>query len=107
MRGYFLFTTALKKNLNASRPSEHVPVRGGKMSKRLGANTSHIQRSGCQPEMTTLYGGQFRSWSAEQGKENKKRKSDSTPLVQIVRTRRLPSQAIDLAVRVGGKESEL
>ena len=26
----------LKKNLNASRPSEHPPVRGEKMSKRLG-----------------------------------------------------------------------
>ena len=25
----------LKKNLNASRPSEHPPVRGGEMSKRL------------------------------------------------------------------------
>ena len=33
---------------------------------------SHIQRSiGCQPENTTLHGGQSRSWSAEQGKENK------------------------------------
>ena len=27
--------SSLKKNLNASRPSEHPPV-GGKMSKRLG-----------------------------------------------------------------------
>ena len=26
----------LKKNQNAPRPSEHPPVRGGKMSKRLG-----------------------------------------------------------------------
>ena len=26
----------LKKNLNASRPAEHPPVRGGNMSKRLG-----------------------------------------------------------------------
>ena len=32
---------------------------------------SHIQRIGCQPEQTTLHGGQSRSWSAEQGKENK------------------------------------
>ena len=32
-RVYCIF---LKKNLNASRPSEHPPVRGGKMSKRLG-----------------------------------------------------------------------
>ena len=29
---------------------------------------SHIQRVGCQPEKTTLHGGQSRSWSAEQGK---------------------------------------
>ena len=27
---------SLKKNQNAPRPSEHPPVRGGKMSKRLG-----------------------------------------------------------------------
>ena len=26
---------------------------------------SHIQRIGCQPEKTTLHGGQSRSWSAE------------------------------------------
>ena len=30
---------------------------------------SHIQRIGCQPEKTTLHGGQSRSWSAEQGNE--------------------------------------
>ena len=28
---------------------------------------SHIQRIGCQPEKTTLHGGQARSLSAEQG----------------------------------------
>ena len=34
---------------------------------------SHIQRIGCQPENTSvsLHGGQSRSWSAEQEKENK------------------------------------
>ena len=32
---------------------------------------AHIQRIGCQPEKTTLHGGQSRSWPAEQGKENK------------------------------------
>ena len=35
LRGLF-FCLYLKKNQNASRPSEHPPVRGGKMSKRLG-----------------------------------------------------------------------
>ena len=35
---------------------------------------SHIQRIGCQPEKTTLHGGQSCSWSAEQGKK-KERKS--------------------------------
>ena len=49
----------LKKNQNAPRPSEHPPVRGEKMSKRLGGIkgckyivvvVSHIQRIGCQPE---------------------------------------------------------
>ena len=34
---------------------------------------SHIQRIGCQPEKNTLHGGQSRSWSAEQGKENKRK----------------------------------
>ena len=29
----------------------------------------HIQRIGCQPEKTTLHGGQSRSWSAKQGKK--------------------------------------
>ena len=33
---------------------------------------SHIQRTGYQPEKTTSHGDQPRSWSAEQGKENKK-----------------------------------
>ena len=33
---------------------------------------SHIQRIACQPEKTTLHGGQSRSWSAEQGKKKKK-----------------------------------
>ena len=32
---------------------------------------SHIQRIGCQPEKTTLHGGQSRSWSAGQGKNKK------------------------------------
>ena len=40
---------------------------------------SHIQRIGCQPEKTTLHNGQSRSWSAEQGNENKRKKSGSTP----------------------------
>ena len=30
------FIGFLKKNQNAPRPSEHPPVRGGEMSKRLG-----------------------------------------------------------------------
>ena len=33
---YQQYSCCLKKNLNASRPSEHPPVRGKKMSKRLG-----------------------------------------------------------------------
>ena len=40
---------------------------------------SHIQRIGCQPEKTTLQGGQSRSWSAEQEKKRKKKKSGSVP----------------------------
>ena len=40
---------------------------------------SHIQRIGCQPEKTTLHVGQSRSWSAEQGKENKRKVWQHTP----------------------------
>ena len=42
-------------------------------------DVSHIQRIGCQPEKTTLHGGQSRSWAAEQGKDKRglKKKSDS------------------------------
>ena len=36
MRGYFLLCVILKKNQNTPRPSEHPPVMGEKMSKRLG-----------------------------------------------------------------------
>ena len=62
---FFTFSVFLKKNQNAPRPSEHPPVMGKKMSKRLGGI------KGCnQPEKTTLHGGGSRSWSAEQGKEN-------------------------------------
>ena len=40
---------------------------------------SHIQRIGCQPEKTTLHGGQSRSWSAEQGKKEKEKVWQRTP----------------------------
>ena len=40
---------------------------------------SYIQRIGCQPEKTTLHGGQSRSWSAEQGKENKRKSLAAYP----------------------------
>ena len=40
---------------------------------------SHIQRIGCQLEKTTLYCGQSRSWSAEQGKENKRKSLAAYP----------------------------
>ena len=40
---------------------------------------SHIQRIGCQPEKTTLHGGQSRSWSSEQGKEDKRKSLAAYP----------------------------
>ena len=40
---------------------------------------SHIQRIGCQPEKTTVHGGQSRSWSAEQQKKKKKSLAASPP----------------------------
>ena len=87
---------SLKKNQNAHRPSQHPTVWGEKISKRLGGIkcckfktsswpvvvvvvVSHIQRIGCQPEKTTLHGGQSRSWSAEQGKENKRKSLAAYP----------------------------
>ena len=57
------------KNLNAPRPSEHCLKKN--LIVVVVVVVSHIQRIGCQPEKTTLHGGQSRSWSAEQGKENK------------------------------------
>ena len=91
--------TCLKKNLNASRPSEHPPVRGGDVKTFLGGiigckyKTSSRHLNGfpmvvtlgqqllllfltfsalvANPKKTTLHGGQSRSWSAEQGKEEK------------------------------------
>ena len=64
---------------------------GEKMSKRLGGIkrlqivvASHIQRISCQPEKNyqepgTLHGGQSRTWSAEQGKENKRKSLAAYP----------------------------
>ena len=49
---------------------------------------SHIQRIGCQPEKTTLHGGQSRSWSAEQGKENKRKSLAAYPLPPTPHTAR-------------------
>ena len=77
--------SCLKKKMNASRPSELSPP-GGKNVKtfrwdrRLQRQNpfmafivvSYIERIGCPPEKLTLHGGQSRSWSAEQGKENKR-----------------------------------
>ena len=40
---------------------------------------SHIQRIGCQPEKTTLFGSQSCSWSSEQGKENKEKSRQRNP----------------------------
>ena len=71
----------LKKNQNTPRPSEHPPVMGEKMSKRLDGVVfvSHIKRIGCQPDKTTSHGGQSRSWSAEQGKEKEIKKLAAPP----------------------------
>ena len=67
----FVFPTCSKKNLNA-----------------LCFIVSHIQRIGCQPEKTTLHGGQSRSWSAELGKKNKTEKvwqRTASPTLLVVR----------------------
>ena len=52
----------LKENLNASRPSEHPPVREENVKTFSGIigckdkTSSHIQRIGCQLEKITLHG---------------------------------------------------
>ena len=46
---FVLFTCILKKNQNAPRPSEHSPVRGEKMSKRLGGI------KGCKYKTSSLH----------------------------------------------------
>ena len=43
----------LKKNQNAPRPSEHLPVRGGGMSKRLGGIKS------CKYKTSSWYLNEF------------------------------------------------
>ena len=40
---------------------------------------SHIQRIGCQPEKTTLHGGQSRSWSAGPVQPPNKQDNDIRP----------------------------
>ena len=68
------------------RDSAPKSTRGGAFPKVRFSSTvvvvfvvSHIQRIGCQPEKTTLHGGQSRSWSAEQGKENKRKSLAAYP----------------------------
>ena len=63
----------LKKNQNAPRPSEHPPVRGEKLL------FITFSVSVANPKKTTLHGGQSRSWSAEQGNENKRRSLAAYP----------------------------
>ena len=60
---------------------DFVPIRTALKGPKLVivVVVSHIQRIGCQPEKTTLHGGQSRSWFAEQGKKKKKKKSGSAP----------------------------
>ena len=65
-------------------PADHVPdwqprILLGLVVVVVVVVVSHIQRIGCQPEKTTLHGGQSRSWSAEQGKENKRKSLAAYP----------------------------
>ena len=55
-----------------------IPIRSTVYVVVVVVVVSHIQHIGCQPEKTTLHGGQSRSWSAEQGKK-KKRNSLAAP----------------------------
>ena len=72
IKTYTVYTTLLTVVvvLNAPRPSEHPPVWGKKCQNVVVV--SHIQRIGCQPEKTTLHGGQSCSWFAGQGGKKKK-----------------------------------
>ena len=78
---------SLQKSSFIGRISQYFPAREvcdwsvlTKLSLCMGlVPVSHIQRIGCQPEKTTLHGGQSRSWSAEQGKENKRKSLAAYP----------------------------
>ena len=62
----------IKKNLKASRPSEHPPVKR-KNAKTFRWDGSLLLLILAYTERTTLHGGgRCRLWSAEQGKEDKK-----------------------------------
>ena len=66
----------------SSQPMNDIRVLNLKQTKMTyfpKSVVSHIQRIGCQPEKTTLHGGQSRSWSAEQGKENKRKSLAAYP----------------------------
>ena len=73
VRRFIMVVCCLKKNQSTPRPSEHPPVMGEKVAQLFVVVVSHIQRIGCQPEKSTLHGGQSRSWSAEQGKKKEEK----------------------------------
>ena len=55
-----------------------MPQSGGKIvSPIIELFSVSIIVIGCQPEETTLHGGQSHSWSAEEGKREQKKKSGS------------------------------
>ena len=71
---------------------------------------SHIQRIGCQPEKTTLHGGQSRPWSAEQGKENKRSLAaypPPPPLTLLVRIIKITRRTFRRSSRVRARISSV
>ena len=66
--------SVLKKNMDASKPSEHPPIliRKFLVRKINKSVTFFLSHKSWQSENITLHGGLSRSWSAEQGKENKR-----------------------------------
>ena len=60
----------------------------------------------CQPEKTTLHGGQSRSWFAEQGKYSKKRKSlvAHPPQTQVARSEKMKYKSRDASTCLGATQ---
>ena len=76
-RVYTVSTRYFGRSQTTPRPSEHPPVMGEKMLLFFVLFLTFSAMVANPKKHGTLHGGQSRSWSAEQGKKKKKKKSGS------------------------------